>query len=84
MEVVVKELEQAKLLEEDEGRKIMWQSEERNGIPMTIVKSDGGFTYDTSDMAAIKYRLYEDKADWIVYVTDAGQVSIKIKLKRLN
>lgn len=79
MEAIVKELEKANLLEEDEGRKIMWQSEEKDGIPMTIVKSDGGFTYDTSDMAAIKYRLYEDKADWIVYVTDAGQVNIKIK-----
>lgn len=44
-------------------------------IPLTIVKSDGGFTYDTSDMAAIKYRINEEKADWIIYVTDLGQAT---------
>lgn len=42
-------------------------------IPLTIVKSDGGFTYDTSDMATIKNRLFEEKADWILYVVDVGQ-----------
>lgn len=45
-------------------------------IPMTIVKSDGGFTYDTSDMAAIKYRLNEERGDWLIYVVDGGQVRI--------
>lgn len=48
---------------------------DRNQIPLTMVKSDGGFTYDTSDMATIKYRIEEEKVDWIIYVTDAGQVS---------
>lgn len=43
-------------------------------IPLTLVKSDGGYTYDTSDMAAIQYRLDEEKADWILYVVDSGQV----------
>lgn len=74
MEAIVKELEQKNFLEEDEGRKIMWD-ESKSGIPLTIVKSDGGFTYDTSDMAAIKHRLHEEKADWVIYITDAGQVS---------
>ena len=46
-------------------------------IPLTVVKSDGGFTYDTSDMAAIKQRIDEENADWIIYVTDAGQVSLR-------
>jgi len=44
-------------------------------VPMTIVKTDGSFTYDTSDMATIKQRLDEEKADWLVYVIDSGQVS---------
>lgn len=70
---VVKFLENRKMLEMDEGRKIMWSDEEKTGIPLTIVKSDGGFTYDTSDMAAIRYRIEEEKADWIIYVVDAGQ-----------
>lgn len=68
---IVKELEAKGLLENDEGRKIMWA--EGISVPLTIIKSDGGFTYDTSDMAALKQRLHEEKADWIIYVTDAGQ-----------
>lgn len=36
-------------------------------------KSDGGFGYATTDMAAIRQRLEEEQADWIIYVTDAGQ-----------
>lgn len=73
MEVIVKELTTKGYLEEDDGRKIMWGEVQNEGIPLTIIKSDGGFTYDTSDMAAIKNRLEEEKADWLVYVTDAGQ-----------
>ena len=42
-------------------------------IPLTVVKSDGGYTYDTSDMAALKHRIVEEKADRIIYVTDSGQ-----------
>lgn len=74
MEKIVKYLEEHGFLEEDEGRKIMW-GEQNQGIPLTIVKSDGAYTYDTSDMAAIKQRLEEEKADWIIYITDAGQAT---------
>lgn len=70
---IVKYLEARNLLELDEGRKIMWTNEGKTGIPLTIVKSDGGFTYDTSDMAAIRYRIEEEKVDWVIYVVDAGQ-----------
>ncbi|KAF4529246.1 hypothetical protein B566_EDAN017704 [Ephemera danica] len=61
-------------LEEDEGRKVMW-GEGARSIPLTIVKSDGGFTYDTSDMACIDYRINTEKGDWLIYVTDAGQTT---------
>lgn len=44
-----------------------------NDVPLTMIKSDGGFTYDTSDMATIKQRIEEEKAEWVIYVTDAGQ-----------
>lgn len=70
---VVKFLESKNLLEIDEGRKIMWATEGKDTIPLTIVKSDGGYTYDTSDMAAIRYRLEEEKLEWLIYVVDAGQ-----------
>lgn len=75
METVVKELASENFLEEDEGRKIMWTSEAKEGIPLTIIKSDGGFTYDTSDMATIKNRVHEENGKWLVYVTDAGQAT---------
>ena len=42
-------------------------------MPLTIVKSDGGFTYDTSDLAALRHRVSEERGDWLVYVVDAGQ-----------
>ena len=37
-----------------------------------VLKSDGGFNYDTTDMAAARYRLLELRADRIVYITDMG------------
>ncbi|CAG9788854.1 unnamed protein product [Diatraea saccharalis] len=62
------------LLEEDEGRLIMWGNpDNHDNIPLTIVKSDGGFTYDTSDMSTIRQRVEDEKGDRFIYVTDAGQ-----------
>lgn len=58
----------------DEGRKIVFAPGQ--SVPLTIVKSDGGYTYDTSDLAAIRHRLFDEKADIIIYVTDSGQVCI--------
>lgn len=40
---------------------------------MIVVKSDGGYNYDTTDMAAVKYRLQVLKADRAIYITDNGQ-----------
>ena len=42
-------------------------------MPFIIQKSDGGFGYATTDLAALKHRLTEDRAEWIIYVTDVGQ-----------
>ena len=49
---------------------IMWgdKNDDFGGIPLTIVKTGGGFTYGTSDMATIKQRIQEEKTDWIIYV----------------
>lgn len=57
------------------GRLILWANEQRkaNDVPLIVVKSDGAYTYDTSDLAAIRYRLQERAGDWLVYVIDAGQ-----------
>ena len=46
---------------------------------MIVRKSDGGFNYATTDLAAIRHRVQLDspeggeKADRVLYVTDAGQ-----------
>lgn len=74
MESLVELLGQQGHLEEDDGRKIMW-GRDKKGIPLTIVKTGGGFTYDTSDMATIKQRLEEEMAEWLIYVTDLGQAT---------
>ncbi|XP_043219701.1 arginine--tRNA ligase, cytoplasmic-like isoform X2 [Amphibalanus amphitrite] len=71
MQGVVQQLTEAGFLEEDDGRKIMFAP--GCDLPLTVVKSDGGFTYDTSDMAALRQRIQEERADWLIYVVDAGQ-----------
>lgn len=77
MEKLVVELEKKGFLEENEGRKIMWgaENDDFGGVPLTIIKTGGGFTYDTSDMATIKNRIEEEKGDWLIYVTDCGQAT---------
>eukprot|EP00117_Sycon_ciliatum_P046198 scpid22578/ scgid33112/ Arginine--tRNA ligase, cytoplasmic; Arginyl-tRNA synthetase len=42
-------------------------------VPLILVKSDGGYTYAATDMAAIWHRINVVKADWLVYVVDSGQ-----------
>ena len=49
-------------------------------VPLTIVKSDGGFTYDTSDMTTLRHRIETEKGDWLIYVVDSGQVREKTSL----
>uniref|UniRef100_A0A667FXX4 Arginine--tRNA ligase, cytoplasmic n=1 Tax=Lynx canadensis TaxID=61383 RepID=A0A667FXX4_LYNCA len=71
MNDIVKEFEDRGFVQVDDGRKIVFVP--GCSVPLTIVKSDGGYTYDTSDLAAIKQRLFEEKADMIIYVVDSGQ-----------
>ena len=42
-------------------------------LPLLIRKSDGGFLYATTDLAAVRHRTTVEKADRILYVTDVGQ-----------
>jgi len=60
-----------KVITED-GRKVVFVSGQK--VPLTVVKSDGGYTYDTSDLAALKQRVDDENGEWLIYVTDAGQV----------
>jgi len=42
-------------------------------LPLLVRKSDGGYLYATTDLAALRYRLVALGAQRIVYVTDARQ-----------
>lgn len=70
---MVNDLEKRGFLKLEDGRKVFYVSNANTSYPLTIVKSDGGFTYATSDMAALKNRLYDCHGDMILYVIDAGQ-----------
>lgn len=59
------------LIVEEEGMLI--SKLEHFEIPLILRKSDGGYGYDGTDMAALRYRSREMQRDWLVYITDAGQ-----------
>jgi arginyl-tRNA synthetase len=50
-----------------------FKTKEGEPLPFIIQKSDGAYLYATTDLAALRYRVNELKADAIVYVTDARQ-----------
>jgi len=77
---VVKDLEEQGLAVESEGAMAVfldgYANRDGTPLPMLVRKSDGGFNYATTDLAAIRHRTeLEDgeKADRVLYVTDAGQ-----------
>jgi len=74
---IVKDLEQKGLVEISDGAKCIFlegfQNRDGERLPLMIEKSDGGYNYDTTDMAAIYHRIKDEKAKRIIYVTDAGQ-----------
>lgn len=74
---IVAHLESKGLITISDGAKCVFlegfQSREGTPLPMIVQKSDGGYNYDTTDMAAMWHRIFVEKADRIVIVTDAGQ-----------
>jgi len=68
---VVEELKSKGLAEESQGAMCVFLPEER--APFIVQKQDGAFTYATTDLATIRYRVEELKADTILYVVDARQ-----------
>ena len=59
------------LAKEDKGAIVVpFTDRER---PLLIRKSDGGYLYSTTDLAAVRYRVQELGADRVVYVVDARQ-----------
>jgi arginyl-tRNA synthetase len=83
LETVVADLDAAGLLVLDEGAQCVFlegvSGKEGKPLPVIVQKSDGGFNYATTDLAAIRYRFAAppagDGAHRVIYVTDAGQAS---------
>lgn len=76
---IVKDLEQSGLLVEDQGAKCVFlegfTNKKGEPLPLIVQKSDGGYNYATTDLAALRYRIEQDGANRIIYVTDAGQAN---------
>ena len=80
---VINDLKNKNLLINDQGAQCVFLDgllgKDGKPQPIIIQKSDGGFNYATTDLAAIKYRLtpppHGDGAFRLIYVTDAGQAS---------
>ncbi|EAQ70529.1 arginine--tRNA ligase [Synechococcus sp. RS9909] len=83
LEGVVTDLEAAGLLAVDDGARCVFlegvSGKDGKPLPVIVQKSDGGFNYATTDLAAIRYRFGGapdgDGARRVIYVTDAGQAN---------
>ncbi len=74
---VVADLTKKGLVSLSEGAKCLFlegfTTKEGAPLPLIVQKSDGGYNYATTDMAAIRQRIEEERADRILYVIDSGQ-----------
>ncbi|CAL6308742.1 unnamed protein product [Bathycoccus prasinos] len=68
---ILEELEQKNIAVKSEGALCIFSSFE--GTPLICRKSDGGYNYASTDLAAINHRIKYEKADWVIYITDSGQ-----------
>ena len=68
---VVNALAQSGIARQSDGAMCVFLEE--NAAPFIIRKSDGAFTYATTDLATIRYRAEMLKAQTILYVVDARQ-----------
>ena len=83
LQAVVDDLQAAGLLVIDAGAGCVFlegvSGKDGQPLPLIVQKSDGGFNYATTDLAAIRYRFAPapagDGAGRVIYVTDAGQAS---------
>jgi arginyl-tRNA synthetase len=77
LSAVVDDLKATGLLVASDGAQCVfldgYTNREGDPLPLIVQKTDGGYNYATTDLAAIRYRIQTDKADRIIYITDAGQ-----------
>ncbi len=65
------------LLTESDGAQCVFldefKSKSGEALPVIVQKSDGGFLYSTSDLACLRRRIGDFKADRVLYFVDARQ-----------
>lgn len=74
---IIEDLDQKGLLSLSDGARCVYlegyTNREGEALPLIVQKSDGGYNYATTDIAALKHRVQDENAHWLIYVTDAGQ-----------
>uniref|UniRef100_A0A6U2LX67 arginine--tRNA ligase n=1 Tax=Leptocylindrus danicus TaxID=163516 RepID=A0A6U2LX67_9STRA len=69
---VIEKFKEAKLVTDDpSGAKLCFV--DGHSAPLMLQKSDGGFGYDSTDMAALHYRIKTLKCSRCIYITDYTQ-----------
>ena len=68
---IVEELEHKGLIQLSDGAKCIFFDGEKT--PMIVQKNNAGYLYSTTDLAALKHRIFNLHANKIVYLTDAAQ-----------
>eukprot|EP00899_Mesostigma_viride_P012555 jgi/Mesvir1/212/Mv13556-RA.1 len=67
----LKELQSRGLTQVSEGALCVFL--EGESVPLIVQKSDGGFNYASTDLTALRYRIAQERANRVIYVTDVGQ-----------
>lgn len=74
---VLKNLNETGLLTEDQGAQCVFldafKGKDDQALPLIVQKSDGGYLYATTDLAALRYRNSDLQADRVLYFVDARQ-----------
>lgn len=77
LQPLIEDLEGKGLLTISDGAKCVYlegfTNREGESLPLILQKSDGGFNYATTDLAALQHRIQDEKGNWLIYVIDAGQ-----------
>jgi arginyl-tRNA synthetase len=74
---LVEDLRARGVLEESDGAQVVFcqgfKTKSGDPLPLIVQKSDGGYGYATTDLAAVRFRVEDLAADRVIYVVDARQ-----------
>ncbi|GAB4239100.1 MAG: arginine--tRNA ligase [Elainellaceae cyanobacterium] len=84
LEGVVADLDQLGLLVEDAGAQCVFlegfTNKEGKPLPLIVKKSDGGYNYATTDLAAIRHRVNVDRVQRVIYPVGVEQTNHFIQI----